>query len=60
MMVSQAAVLTEPRKIERKNVPIPDIGEDEIQVKVERCCICGTDVHGDKNAPFSLPPWCWS
>lgn len=56
MMTSQAAVLMAPRKIELKKFTIPDIGEDEILVKVEGCGICGTDVHEYKNDPFGLAP----
>ena len=37
--------LTAVRKMEVKELPIPQIGDDEILVQVEGCGICGTDVH---------------
>ncbi|MFZ3387622.1 zinc-dependent alcohol dehydrogenase [Buttiauxella gaviniae] len=53
---SLAAVLTSPRKICLQTFTVPDIGDDEILVKVEGCGICGTDVHEYKNDPFGLAP----
>ncbi len=50
------AFLTEKQKIEIKSYPIPEIGDDEILVRVEGCGICGTDVHEYKNDPFKLIP----
>jgi len=41
----QAAVLVAPRRFEVRDVPVPDIGPDEVLIKVERCGICGTDIH---------------
>ena len=41
----KAAVLTEPKHFEVREVPKPEIGPDEALIKVERCCICGTDIH---------------
>jgi L-iditol 2-dehydrogenase len=54
--VATAAVLTAPGSIELRQFPIPDIGEDEILLKVEGCGICGTDVHEYKRDPFGLIP----
>lgn len=56
MMSSRAAVLTAPRTIILKDFAIPDIGDDEILVKVEGCGICGTDVHEYRSDPFGLAP----
>lgn len=53
---SRAAVLTGLEKIEIKEYPIPEIGDDEILVKVEGCGICGTDAHEYKRDPFGLIP----
>jgi D-arabinitol dehydrogenase (NADP+) len=33
-----------PRDFEIKQVPIPDIGEEEVLLKVNMCGVCGTDV----------------
>ena len=41
----KAAVLTQPKHFEVREVPKPEIGPDDALIKVERCCICGTDIH---------------
>ncbi|EBN9880852.1 alcohol dehydrogenase catalytic domain-containing protein [Salmonella enterica] len=56
MTLSRVAVLTAPRTIAIQHFTIPEIGDDEILVKVEGCGICGTDVHEYKNDPFGLAP----
>lgn len=53
---SRAAVLTGTKKIEVKEFNIPQIGDDEMLVKVEGCGVCGTDVHEYKMDPFELIP----
>jgi len=53
---SRAAVLTGIEKVEIKEFPIPEIGDDDILVKVEGCGICGTDAHEYKRDPFGLIP----
>ena len=53
---AKAAVLTELGKFEIKEYPIPELGDDDILVKVEGCGVCGTDAHEFKNDPFSLIP----
>lgn len=53
---AKAAILTELKKIEVKEFNIPEIGDDEILVKVEGCGVCGTDVHEYKGDPFGLMP----
>lgn len=53
---SRAAVLTGLKRIEVKEYPIPEIGDDELLVKVEGCGVCGTDVHEYKGDPFGLIP----
>ena len=42
---SRITVLTAPRQIDVMEVPIPEIGDDEVLVKVEQVGVCGTDVH---------------
>lgn len=52
----RAALLTKLEQIEVKEYPIPELGDDDILVKVEGCGICGTDAHEYKRDPFSLIP----
>ncbi|BER91644.1 zinc-dependent dehydrogenase [Atrimonas thermophila] len=40
----RAAVLYGPRDLRIEDVPIPQIGPDEVLLKVAFCAICGTDV----------------
>ncbi len=53
---AKIAVLTGIREITVKELPIPEINDDEILVKVEGCGICGTDVHEYKGDPFGYIP----
>ena len=53
---ARVAMLTALRKIEIKEFDIPEIGDDEMLVKVEGCGICGTYVHDYKNDPFGIIP----
>ena len=53
---SRVAMLTKLEQIELKEYPIPELGEDDILVKVEGCGICGTDAHEYKRDPFGLIP----
>lgn len=53
---AHAAVLTSLEKFEIKEFPIPELGDDEILVKVEGCGVCGTDAHEFKRDPFGLIP----
>ena len=41
----KAAVLAGPAQIEIKEVPIPEVGPDEIKIKVGACGVCGSDIH---------------
>ena len=50
------AFLSEIGKMEIKEYPMPEVGDDDLLVKVEGCGICGTDVHEYKRDPFSLIP----
>lgn len=38
-------VMTAPGKIEFREVPIPEIGEQEVLVKIMKIGICGSDIH---------------
>ncbi len=53
---SRVAMLTEKEKFEIQKYPIPEIGDDDILVKVEGCGVCGTDAHEFKRDPFGLIP----
>ena len=53
---SRVAMLTKLEQIELQEYPIPEIGDDDILVKVEGCGICGTDAHEYKRDPFGLIP----
>ena len=53
---ARVAMLTGLEKIELKEYPIPEIGDDDMLVKVEGCGICGTDAHEYKRDPFGLIP----
>ena len=52
----RAAVFLGKEKIEIRDVPIPEIGEDEALVKVAFTGICGTDLHIYKgHLPVDVP-----
>ena len=53
---SRVAMLTEKERFEIQEYPIPEIGDDDVLVKVEGCGVCGTDAHEFKRDPFSLIP----
>ncbi len=53
---AKVAMLTGLEKMEIKEFPMPNVGDDDILVKVEGCGICGTDAHEYKRDPFSLIP----
>ena len=53
----KAQVVVKPNKMEYKEVPIPDIGEEEVLIKVKACGLCGTDwsIYTGKYVPERLP-----
>lgn len=53
---ARISVLTGPKKIEILELPVPEINDDEILVKVEQTGICGTNVHEYKGDPFGYIP----
>ena len=53
---AKVAMLTGLEKFEIKEYPIPEVGDDDILVKVEGCGVCGTDAHEYKRDPFGLIP----
>ena len=54
--MAKVAVLTAPKTIEIQEVNIPELGDDDILVKVEGAGVCGTDVHEWKGDPFGMCP----
>ena len=53
---ARVAMLTGLEHYDIKEFPIPELGDDDILVKVEGCGICGTDAHEFKRDPFGLIP----
>ena len=53
---SRVAMLTKLEHFDIEEHPIPELGDDDILVKVEGCGVCGTDAHEFKRDPFSLIP----
>lgn len=53
---ARVAMLTALEHYDIKEYPIPEVGDDDILVKVEGCGVCGTDAHEFKRDPFSLIP----
>lgn len=53
---SRVAMLTKKEHFDIQEYPIPEVGDDDILVRVEGCGVCGTDAHEYKNDPFGLIP----
>ena len=53
---ARVAMLTGMEHYDVKEFPIPEVGDDDMLVKVEGCGICGTDAHEFKKDPFGLIP----
>ena len=53
---AHVAVLTALEHFDIKEYPMPEVGDDDILVKVEGCGVCGTDAHEFKRDHFSLIP----
>lgn len=49
-------MLTKLENFDIQEYAIPEIGDDDILVKVEGCGVCGTDAHEFKRDPFGLIP----
>lgn len=45
MEMMKAGVLTAPKKIEVKEVPVPQMAPAMLEIKVSACGVCGSDVH---------------
>lgn len=53
---ARVAMLTGLEHFDVKEFPVPEVGDDDILVKVEGCGVCGTDAHEFKRDPFGLIP----
>ena len=53
---ARVAMLVEKERYELKEFDIPELGDNDMLVKVEGCGICGTDAHEFKRDPFNLIP----
>ncbi|HEY7352691.1 MAG TPA: galactitol-1-phosphate 5-dehydrogenase [Terriglobales bacterium] len=53
----KALLLSEYKKLQLTDLPVPQPGPDEILVRVAACGICGSDVHGyDGSTGRRIPP----
>ena len=48
---ARVAMMTEKKHFELQEYDLPEVGDDDILVKVEGCGVCGTDAHEYKNDP---------
>ena len=46
----QAAVYYGPRDIRVEDVPMPELAEDELLVRIKACGICGSDLQQKRSA----------
>ncbi|MBQ3037983.1 MAG: zinc-binding dehydrogenase [Clostridia bacterium] len=53
---AKVAMLTSLEHFDIKEYPMPEVGDDDVLVRVEGCGVCGTDAHEYKRDPFSLIP----
>ena len=53
----KALLLSEYKKLTVVDMPMPEIGDDEVLVRVRACGICGSDIHGyDGSTGRRIPP----
>jgi L-iditol 2-dehydrogenase len=53
----KSMVLTEYKRLELKDMPMPELGPGDVRVRVHACGICGSDVHGfDGSSGRRIPP----
>jgi len=53
----KAMLLSDYKQLEITQLPEPDIGPDEVLVRVKACGICGSDIHGfDGSSGRRIPP----
>lgn len=53
----KALVLKEYNQFSYEDVPVPEIGDEDVLIRVKACGICGSDVHGmDGSTGRRIPP----
>jgi L-iditol 2-dehydrogenase len=53
----KALLLSEYKKLNVVDMPVPEIADDEVLVRVKACGICGSDIHGyDGSTGRRIPP----
>jgi 2-desacetyl-2-hydroxyethyl bacteriochlorophyllide A dehydrogenase len=53
----RALVYLGPHRMELQDLPVPDPGPEEVRVRVATAAICGSDLHGFREAsPRRIPP----
>jgi L-iditol 2-dehydrogenase len=53
----KALILADYKKLELRDLPVPEPREDELLIRVRACGICGSDVHGyDGSTGRRIPP----
>ncbi len=53
----KALLLTEYRRLEIADLPVPGVGSHDVRIAVRACGICGSDVHGyDGSTGRRIPP----
>lgn len=53
----KSMVLTEYKRLEILDMPMPEVGPREVRIRVSTCGICGSDVHGfDGSSGRRIPP----
>ena len=56
-LVMNALLLTDYMHLEMTRVPEPEVGPEDVLVRVRACGICGSDVHGlDGSTGRRIPP----
>ncbi|MEA1997469.1 MAG: alcohol dehydrogenase catalytic domain-containing protein, partial [Gemmatimonadota bacterium] len=53
----KALILKEYNRLVYEEVPMPEVGSDDVLIRVRACGICGSDVHGvDGSTGRRIPP----
>jgi L-iditol 2-dehydrogenase len=53
----RALLLSEYKKLDVVDMPLPEIGDEDVLVRVKACGICGSDIHGyDGSTGRRIPP----
>ena len=53
----KAMLLSEYKKLDVVDMPVPDVGDNDLLVQVKACGICGSDIHGwDGSSGRRIPP----